>query len=797
MIKGKKKRIRTASILLGAFFSLSLSVSSSYASNRVLTAEATKSNYWSSFIANNTSNLTKGGEALLEALSTKISTNVKTLSYDGLWTAYKSTDIIPGTSSSIWDMYGGFAFAYGSKQCGNYKSEGACYNREHSIPKSWFSEKSPMYSDIVHLVPTDGKVNGMRSNYPFGEVANATYSYSFPERSAGGVVYQTAGVSKLGSGKAINGVSAPSIVFEPDDQYKGDFARIYMYFVTRYKGVATVTEHGQSTFKSTYPYLTSYGLALLKKWHEEDPVSEKEIARNDGIESVQGNRNPFVDYPEWANKIFGTSYVDEKLEKLTMNTNSEYLPYGSTLQLSVTPTPSDASSLVSWTSSNSNVASVTDDGLVTIGNETGYALITATSLEDSSIKAYCNITSYAPSDIDVTSITAVNISLTVGETKPIEVSYSPSDSYPIPTYSYEYDDTYINVDSNGNIKALKEGNVSLIINAYQGGVKRCLTQCVITIAGEKEAVLGDSVTIVFKTADSDGSADVGKDDVLSTLVSEGASYISNVTGATKLYQGKTGIKMGSSSASGLLSISLSDDIKNKDVAGIGLNSSAYSKDTGTLDIYINGSETKSNSFTPGDEKNNTWKSSSVLSLSSLTIKTSKDRAYLTSITIFFAGDGGEDTSYDADDFANEFYNAINCDVLGINKPSFKDGYSWSSLKGLYESISLSSEKEKLINASYDVAGSGSGTIITPLDDTSMIVAMAVYRYDYIINKYNRGTVTYEPFIEGRESSFNDSHYLLSFNDNALTLTIIIISFLSLNTLICLTTILNRKKQKER
>ena len=98
--------------------------------------------------------------------------------YDKLWTAYKTTDVYPsdstGKAGKIWDMYSNVLFTVSTNQCGNYSNVGDCYNREHSLPKSWFNEATPAYYDLGHIVPTDGKVNGQRSNYPFGECASGT-----------------------------------------------------------------------------------------------------------------------------------------------------------------------------------------------------------------------------------------------------------------------------------------------------------------------------------------------------------------------------------------------------------------------------------------------------------------------------------------------------------------------------------------------------------------------------------------------------------------------------------------------
>ena len=192
----------------------------------------------------------------------------------------------------MWDMYSDVTnYTFGTDQCGSYGSEGDCYNREHSVPKSWFNKQSPMVSDIWHVYPTDGKVNGMRSNYPFGEVAS----------DAPG---SENGFSKWGKCKT-PGYS--HTVFEPNDEYKGDFARTYFYFATRYKGVAT-SGYGAEVFSSAYPYITKWQLDMLLRWHEQDPVSQKELDRNEAVyESRQGNRNPFIDYPELVDLIFGDS----------------------------------------------------------------------------------------------------------------------------------------------------------------------------------------------------------------------------------------------------------------------------------------------------------------------------------------------------------------------------------------------------------------------------------------------------------------------------------------------------------
>jgi len=220
-------------------------------------------------------------------------------SYDYLWTSFQVTDKKP--NGKVWDMYSDvpngtppYEFTFVTDQCGSYSGEGSCYNREHSWPKSWFNEGYPMYTDMFHLVPTDGYVNGMRSNYPYGEVGSATWT------SQNG--------SRLGS-CATPGYNGT--VFEPRDEYKGDFARAYFYMATRYEDV-NASWHSYDPnaeavlLNNTFPFFKTWFLNMLGEWHVQDPVSTKEIDRNNNIYNLyQHNRNPFIDHPEYVYAIWG------------------------------------------------------------------------------------------------------------------------------------------------------------------------------------------------------------------------------------------------------------------------------------------------------------------------------------------------------------------------------------------------------------------------------------------------------------------------------------------------------------
>lgn len=237
----------------------------------------------------------KKGHALRVALYNIIS-NHTTISYSGLWDAYYTTDVRPD-NGKVWDMYsdnpGGntsYYYTLGSGQCGSYNNEGDCYNREHSIPKSWFGDASPMVSDLFHVYPTDGYVNGRRGNLPYGEVGSASWTSS--------------NHSKLGT-CSTSGYSGT--VFEPNDAFKGDFARTYFYMAVCYMN-KNLGQESQSMF--TNGNLKPWALSMLIRWHNEDPVSEKEITRNNAVYALQHNRNPFIDYPELVGKIFGSDSVN-------------------------------------------------------------------------------------------------------------------------------------------------------------------------------------------------------------------------------------------------------------------------------------------------------------------------------------------------------------------------------------------------------------------------------------------------------------------------------------------------------
>ena len=248
----------------------------------------------------------KHDEGLMTALEGIIFTHTE-LGYDYMWIAYDSTDV--GADGYYIDMYSTCKYNKYSTHVGGASHVGQGINREHSFPKSWFGgQVAPMFTDLTMLIPTDAYVNQRRSDNPYGICAHGeTYTYQDEE------MYVTM-LGKLGT-STYNGYT--KTVFEPDDEYKGDFARIYFYMVTCYKGKISEwpgcdqLDYAQNGYKA----FSDWSMRMLMEWHRADPVSQKELDRNEAVYRLQGNRNPYVDHPELAEYIWGskqnTAWTDD------------------------------------------------------------------------------------------------------------------------------------------------------------------------------------------------------------------------------------------------------------------------------------------------------------------------------------------------------------------------------------------------------------------------------------------------------------------------------------------------------
>ena len=296
------------------------------------------------------------GEELRQKLYSIISSHT-TLGYSELWTAYRQTDL--NDNGKIWDIYSNCNFTLGTDQCGNYNSECDCYNREHTVPQSWFGDATPMKTDLFHVYPTDGWVNNKRGNLPLGKVSNPTYT------SGNG--------SKIGPCSA-SGYSGT--VFEPIDEYKGDLARTYFYMSVCYKN-KNLGQTSESMFEGSE--LKPWALQMLLQWHYNDPVSQKEIDRNNTVYALQHNRNPFIDCPYFAEAIWnGHCDFESCLSPLETANAETYIP-----KLSASPNPTNG--IVSITSDRTinsiSIFNILGEKTFYIEQETNFAEINVEQYE--------------------------------------------------------------------------------------------------------------------------------------------------------------------------------------------------------------------------------------------------------------------------------------------------------------------------------------------------------------------------------------------------------------------------------
>lgn len=238
--------------------------------------------YYSSLEGKTTAELKAAVHAMIQPKMNV--TSYSSYYYNKLPEYFQRTDVrIDNGSRLWWDMYSDIPF---------YVPSFKGLNREHSFPKSWWggAQDIPAYIDLNHLYPAEAAANQAKSNYPLGEVSNPTFDNS---------------VVRVGSPVSGQGGQA-KYVFEPNEEYKGDFARTYFYMVTCYSNLTWRSSYSWMLRQDDYPTLKDWAINLLLKWHREDPVSVKETARNNAVYSIQNNRNPFIDMPELAEYIWGS-----------------------------------------------------------------------------------------------------------------------------------------------------------------------------------------------------------------------------------------------------------------------------------------------------------------------------------------------------------------------------------------------------------------------------------------------------------------------------------------------------------
>jgi|GEM_PF-2866371 len=388
-------------------------------------------------------------EQLFNKLQSKVWDGWKRQSYDALDSAFIETDFVNGY---LVDIYSNTSRLTPSST-GNYKNEGDTWNKEHLIPKSWWggSKGGPNGEggDMFNMYPTDGKINGMRSNYVLGETSNPTNT-------------SNNGYSKLGP-SSFSGYDG--IVFEPNDEWKGNIARSYFYFALKYVTYtnSSYTEgNGKDVFNKTGTYgLTDYSTSLFLKWNKHLEKSQYEKERCERVYKIQNNRNPFIYHPEWADYIWGNIPLT-KIEptSLSISPSSLRLKQGNSHQLVCTVTPSNASNSIIWTSLNNDIATVSNNGLVE-AKSIGKTNIKATSTLNASINASIEIEVHNDK-IKIEGISLPDsIDLKIGQSKNIDVSYIPLDTEEKGYTLSINDDSIAQVISNNTLLGLKEGIATL------------------------------------------------------------------------------------------------------------------------------------------------------------------------------------------------------------------------------------------------------------------------------------------------------------------------------------------------
>lgn len=250
-----------------------------------------------------------------DALKGKNGAELKTAVHNIIKNA-KVLDYGSGSGSTWWGFYStdndnGYVidrYSNNRKTFGKQGSAVSGMNIEHSFPKSWWGgSKNQAYQDLYNLMPSNSEANSSKSNYGMGVVTKTSYEN---------------GCIKVGDGD--QGFK----VWQPSTEWQGDFSRGYMYMATAYQNLTWTGEGLKSLEKGDYPTLKPWAYKLYIKWCKADPVSQTEIDRNEAVYNIQGNRNPFVDFPNLMEYIWGDS-IDYAFDPATTLKSVKYNGGGS------------------------------------------------------------------------------------------------------------------------------------------------------------------------------------------------------------------------------------------------------------------------------------------------------------------------------------------------------------------------------------------------------------------------------------------------------------------------------------
>lgn len=651
--------------------------------------------YYSSLNGKSSSELQ--GTNLLKNLR-EIIHNLTYFSYDTAWKIYEISDrdwsLSPassasGTYDSSAETITGYTYGTSTSSQGSNPYVHAMYrehdnsagyiqawsdhnatgiNREHvwcnsrGFDDNNNNKKGPAYNDIHHLMAADGNVNqALHNNYPFGNVGTAS--------SVGKYEYNDE--NKLGTSAFDS--SASTNVFEPQDCDKGDIARACFYMAACYNNYSgnetindedpflvmenAVTDKSSAQSSSTTP-VTMGVLHDLLLWHKLDPVDDYEIHRNNLIyNNYQYNRNPFVDYPEWVDYIWGTAsgtttydstptgyadlskdvvngYRSSSTEDVSISLNKAKTTISVGDSETLTATCSNSSASISWKSANTAIATV-NNGVIT-GVKAGSTTVTASvTISGTTYSANCAVT-VSNSSIAVTGISldksSLSLDLNGTKTGTITATITPSNATN-QNITWASANAAVASVNNGTVTALSVGSTNIAATTDDGNFT---ASCAVTVTNSSSTDTVGNYSISFVTNSSDSSSEL-KTSTIGNQVSAGSAYISEFTTVTKVYSGKSGLKFGTSSAIGDLAFTTSTTLSEKKIKSITLTGSQYGSDTGTLDLYVNGASTSVLSFTPS-EGSSTYTFDTPISVTSVEIKTSAKRAYLSGITFTYVSE---------------------------------------------------------------------------------------------------------------------------------------------------------------
>jgi uncharacterized protein YjdB/endonuclease I len=492
MLKIRSNKIIT-SLLVGASLFSSIFALTQYASQSYQEIQAADPTSGASYFATNLNDQyyqgiddSLTGENLMVALSTLTSSGFVSYSYSSLPTIYQYSDASLTNSKLMQMVYTGTEVSF---TAGSMPSNA---NKEHVWPASWYGNGTRTESpgspgaDAHNVWPSATALNSKRGSCAFDELDFAT-SYKSYEFSSSDWSYGTTGDndSYVWSTAFNNSNGQADDALYPSRGNRGAIARILMYVATRYRNTTTypVKLHDRAVTLNTGRIGK---LSTLLKWHYQEPPSAWEIKRNNEVATRwHHNRNPFVDHPEYATKIFyylpepdqtqPTAAVKNVIEtfgdisqSLSLNHDNVTLQVGQTQQLSVVTNPN--SETITWSSSNPSVATVSQSGLIT-AKSVGSATITAQGTQTSdTCEVIVEQVQTGPFLVTGVTFTPSSSSIKLGDEITISPTISPSNATN-KNVTWSSSDTGVATIDNGHIVGVGLGTATITATATDGSGK--------------------------------------------------------------------------------------------------------------------------------------------------------------------------------------------------------------------------------------------------------------------------------------------------------------------------------------